>query len=612
MRAWVTPEDHPPFRPYLTLLLDITNHFILGQDITRAAPDIEAIYAVVEAAIQKRPPRTGKARRPRAILVESPELAEALRPTLDQLDIACTVEAMPFVDEILKEVEAYMNEGHTEPPGLLEIAGVTPEYAAHLFAAAAQFYRAEPWFAFVGDVPLAIRLTPGDGTEFYASVIGGMGTEYGLTLYRDWDDFLKLYLQEGNSPLDFLSEKGYATLMFGDISLLPISDSEALEQLGWEVADEDAYPLFIEFHRGSDTMRRPTRETLEWIEAALLAIPKIADDVSKAPLESDAQPFAVKLTLDMFSGKREAEVRCPAGELPIEQRSIVRWDDLEDDEEDDEAAELPEYDPRMTEGLMAQLLHDMGIEPTITDESLQQAQQLIDKAFKSPSAAHRIALAHKALSLSPNCADAWVLLAEEEADTLGQQLAYYRQGIEAGERALGQAFFDRYEGAFWKVLETRPYMRARYGAILTLIELERMDQAIAECHEMLRLNPDDNQGVRHILLTALVSSGRDQQAMELLKQYADDTSPEWLYTRALLTFRQHGESKPADKLLRAAVESNPHVPAYLSGVARIPPNPPDYVTVGGEDEAAAYARMFLHHWRRTPDAIEWLKRLTTK
>ncbi len=66
----------------------------------------------------------------------------------------------------------------------------------------------------------------------------------------------------------------------------------------------------------------------------------------------------------------------------------------------------------------------------------------------STSRRARVALAHKALAISPLCADAYVLLAEEEANSAEEALAYYRKGVEAGEQALGPKGFKEYARAF--------------------------------------------------------------------------------------------------------------------------------------------------------------------
>lgn len=94
---------------------------------------------------------------------------------------------------------------------------------------------------------------------------------------------------------------------------------------------------------------------------------------------------------------------------------------------------------------------------------LEEAQELMYEAFEASSGKQRIKLAKKALSLSEDCADAYVLLAEESARSLEEVRDLYAAGVEAGKRALGEEMFAETEGHFWGVVETRPYMRARAG-----------------------------------------------------------------------------------------------------------------------------------------------------
>ncbi len=51
-----------------------------------------------------------------------------------------------------------------------------------------------------------------------------------------------------------------------------------------------------------------------------------------------------------------------------------------------------------------------------------------------------------------------------------------------------------------------------------------VDDAIGHCRELLRLNTNDNPGVRYVLLPALLAARRDGEAGALLEQYADDPS----------------------------------------------------------------------------------------
>ena len=123
---------------------------------------------------------------------------------------------------------------------------------------------------------------------------------------------------------------------------------------------------------------------------------------------------------------------------------------------------------------------------------LDQAQDLIYDAWEAPTRQRAVALAQKALMVSQDCADAYVLLAEKTAESVEEAIELYRKGVEAGERALGKRAFKKAVGHFWGLLETRPYMRARAGLAQCLWEAGRREEAVENYWDMLRLNPNDN------------------------------------------------------------------------------------------------------------------------
>ena len=139
---------------------------------------------------------------------------------------------------------------------------------------------------------------------------------------------------------------------------------------------------------------------------------------------------------------------------------------------------------------------------------VDQAQDVMYKAWECGDPKQRIALAREALEISPLCADAYVLLAEEAARSQEDALAYYKQAVEVGAEALGPNAFQEYAGHFWGFLETRPYMRARVGLAEALWVTGKRDEAIKHFKEMLGLNPGDNQGIRYILASKLLEMGR--------------------------------------------------------------------------------------------------------
>ncbi len=236
---------------------------------------------------------------------------------------------------------------------------------------------------------------------------------------------------------------------------------------------------------------------------------------------------------------------------------------------------------------------------------LQQAQELIYEAWNA-TGRKRITLAKKALKISPDCADAYVLLAEEEAGSVEEAYKLYEQGVAAGERALGPEAFTKYLGHFWGVTETRPYMRARLGLAELTWMLGKHNEAVAHLQEMLRLNPGDNQGVRYLLASLLLQLERHQELAHLLAEYEGDIAAHWSYTAALLAFRQHGRSRQADDHLRQAITQNRHVPAYLLGEKLIPSDLPGYRGIGDESEAIDYILNNALIWRDTPGAIDWM------
>ena len=240
------------------------------------------------------------------------------------------------------------------------------------------------------------------------------------------------------------------------------------------------------------------------------------------------------------------------------------------------------------------------------DSPLARAQELMYQAFEVKRD-EQVQLAQEALALCPDCADAYVVLAEH-ASTLNEAIVLYDQGVAAGERAIGRKAFQRYTGRFWGFLETRPYMRARHALASCLRQAGRREEAVGHYREMLRLNPNDNQGVRYVLVACLLELGLDDDVERLLGDYEDHHSAEWAYARVLLDFRRDGDTQQVRRLLADAQRINEHVPAYLLGDKLLPSQPPDYIVPGGEDEAASYAAGCLSGWRATPGAISWLRR----
>ncbi len=240
------------------------------------------------------------------------------------------------------------------------------------------------------------------------------------------------------------------------------------------------------------------------------------------------------------------------------------------------------------------------------EKPLNQAQELIYQTWESDRE-EKVRLAYRALEISKDCADAYIILAEEVARNRKEMLRYYQQAVEAGKRALGPEIFKEDSGHFWGLISTRPYMRALAGLAQCYWLLGKRREAIEHYYELLRLNPNDNQGIRYLLLNALLVARRNDDAQKLLNKYKKDPTATWLYSTALLEFRRQGASKKANSLLKKAIEFNPFVPEYLLKKKRFPREFPVAIGFGDDSEAVDYAYDAIPAWEKTPGALKWLK-----
>jgi hypothetical protein len=94
--------------------------------------------------------------------------------------------------------------------------------------------------------------------------------------------------------------------------------------------------------------------------------------------------------------------------------------------------------------------------------------------------------------------------------------------------------------------------------------LGRKRDSIAHCEALLELNPDDNQGIRHGLLSRYLAQGDDAGPERLFRRYAHDSSAAFRWSRVLLDLRR-GDQVAAKVDLLAARDCNPHVAGFFTG-----------------------------------------------
>jgi tetratricopeptide (TPR) repeat protein len=242
--------------------------------------------------------------------------------------------------------------------------------------------------------------------------------------------------------------------------------------------------------------------------------------------------------------------------------------------------------------------------PSTASTPLERAQDLCYQAFDCRGR-RRVALARRALAICPDCADAYVILAEQTGDP-AEAIRFYGDAVAAGERALGPERLTS-DAPFWADVLTRSFMRALEGLAEACVRQGRTEEAIGHYQRLLRLNPNDNQGVRDPLAGLLLKTG-DHAALEaLISKYDSKFEVTLLYIRALLLFRRKGNTAESLKVLRRAVRANRHVPQILLG--RVPSSPaPSFYAPGSVEEGRYSVLEIGDAWKDTPGALEWLEK----
>ena len=211
------------------------------------------------------------------------------------------------------------------------------------------------------------------------------------------------------------------------------------------------------------------------------------------------------------------------------------------------------------QAFMHQYLKDTGgvIPARVPDTPRLQAEEMVYNALEKRGK-KRADLLKKALEIDEDCAEAYVLLAED-VKTDEEAKPLYERAVLAAERTLGPDFLADEEnvGHYWGIFETRPYMRARGGLGVTLWELGEQEQAITHFIDLLRLNPNDNMGIRYALAVWLFVSDRLDEAKDLIDRYEVDSNLTFMYIEAFIAFANHGSGWQADSLLRDAFKANP-------------------------------------------------------
>ena len=158
-----------------------------------------------------------------------------------------------------------------------------------------------------------------------------------------------------------------------------------------------------------------------------------------------------------------------------------------------------------------------------TNTPLDDAYEILDKAQNAKSKKEALNLTKKAYEKSSDCFDAILFQCDlEENET--KRMKLLDDGLEFEKNRLTkEKYFDKENiGRFYGIFETRPYIRGLSYKAEYLLDDGKIRQAEKQCKEILRLNENDNLGVRYLLLAIYAVLEEESEILKLYKKYPEE------------------------------------------------------------------------------------------
>lgn len=180
------------------LWVDGSQGFVRSMDMVSPESGPEAIVRTLLRAMEH-PHSPAQPARPQKIVVKDREIQFYLRGVLQNLDIAIEyVPDLPLIDEIFR---GFQDVTSSKPPQL------PPQYAEALLEKAYDIWRDAPWELLGDHQIIAIEINQWDIGTVYACILGMLGMDYGILLYRSLDS-LRRFRQRAiaNESIEQLEE----------------------------------------------------------------------------------------------------------------------------------------------------------------------------------------------------------------------------------------------------------------------------------------------------------------------------------------------------------------------------------------------------------------------
>ena len=250
-------------------------------------------------------------------------------------------------------------------------------------------------------------------------------------------------------------------------------------------------------------------------------------------------------------------------------------------------------DPAITDAAWEKL--DMALETWEADHPGRAEKMLLAIVAECPS--HIDALHHLSI------------IYDEQGRGL-EAYVFCQAAVSIGLQAIPEKFKWEQSLLEWSMLENRPFRRAYHNLGLWHLNGNRYDDAIEIFARLLSTNPNDNQGVRHLLPLCWFEKNDLTAILDLCRAYSGDATPEILYSEALALARL-GRDEDALAALKNCVAVLPLVGKEL--LKKRHPRPKfrteGYISHGGHDQAYDYWQYYGKYWSASESAMSLLRQV---
>ncbi len=273
--TWLREGDRM-IRPWSILIVNHSEHKILGQEVVTREPDAEMLFDCLARAMRK--PQHGKPHRPSEIQVRDEPIWNAVQSHLQEIGVDCIYHPeLEEADYILGEMQKVMHPDR-QPPALVEVENFHSSQGASFYQAAADFFRRAPWQRVPSDAAVQVdcpQLAEFGSSRWYAIVLGQGGQTYGLALYNQMCDIQSIgggccSAEEGALGGTALS------MLYGEAFEVPIDDMLAAEKHRWPLAGPEAYPFILCTEVAMETRHVQPWE-LQLLEGCMRAVPEFLE-----------------------------------------------------------------------------------------------------------------------------------------------------------------------------------------------------------------------------------------------------------------------------------------------------------------------------------------------